>query len=112
MFDYEEHGFIADNDKSKIKSILKNKIKLDSVCIDAYLINPYMLVLRSAEDSLAANIKGDRVIVRRRGEDRTSIMNVPIENVDNVYFKFTEDCKCRLFFTVRNVNYSVMADVC
>lgn len=112
MFDFEKYGFIADNDKDKIANILKNKIKLNDVYIDAYVPKPYALILRSEENSLAVMMKGDRVLVRRRGEDRTSIMNVPLSDIDNIYFKFTEDCKCRMFFTVRNINYSIMADVC
>jgi len=111
MFDYEKHGYIKDNDKSKITSILKDRINLEDVCIDAYLSNPYMLILRSSEDSLSADIQNERVVVKRRGEGGANIMNVPIENVDNLHFKFTEDLKCRLFFTVRNVNYSVTGNV-
>lgn len=112
MFDYEKYGFISDNDKSKITGILKNKINLEHVSIDAYISDPYALILRSAEDSLEADLQNERVIVRRRGKDRTNIMNVPIENVTNVHFKFTEDCKCRMVFSVRNISYNVIASVC
>lgn len=112
MFDYEKYGYTKDNDKSKIICILKDKIDLETVSIDAYLAKPYTLILRSAEDSLTADMENERVVVKRNGKDRTSIMNVPIENVDNIYFKFTEDSKCRMFFTVRNICYSVMANVC
>ena len=112
MFDYEKYGFISDYDKSKIIDMLKDKINLEHVSIDAYISNPYALILRSAEDSLEADMQNGRVIVRRRGKDRTNIMNVPIESVGNIYFKFTEDCKCRMFFAVKDINYSVMANVC
>lgn len=112
MFDYKQNGFISDYDKSKIIGVLKNKINLNDVHIDAYTANPYALILRSAEDSLEADIQNERIVVRRRGEDRTSIMNVPIDSIGNVYFKFTEDCKCRMFFSVQNISYSVLADVC
>lgn len=112
MFDYEKYGFIEDTDKTEIARILKEEISLRSVYIDAYLDNPYMLILRSAEDSLIADMVNERVVVKRRGKGGANIMNVPIDKVDNVYLKFTEDCKCRMFFTVRNICYSVMADVC
>lgn len=112
MFDYEKYGYIKDKDKSKITRVLKDKIELETVSIDAYLADPYMLILRSAEDSLTADIEDERVIVKRNGKDNTNIMNLPIRSVDNVYFKFTDDSKCRMFFTIKNICYSVMADVC
>ena len=112
MFDYKKFGFIEDNDKSKMIGILKDKISLKHVSIDAYISSPYALILRSAEDSLEVDVQNERVIARRCGKDRTNVINVPMDCIDNVYFKFTEDCKCRMVFSVQNINYSVWAQVC
>lgn len=85
---------------------------LANVSIDAYMLNPYIFVLRSTEKSLTAYIDDERIIMRRNGKHKTTVVNVPCDSVEDVRVKLTEDYKYRVSFNVNNVCYSVFAEVC
>ena len=111
MLDYERYGF-KDGGKSELGKILRNNLNLRSVHIDTYIANPYIFLLRSVEGGVTAAIEDDRVVVRKDDSDKTTVSNIPFDVVENVKFKFMEDCRFQMFFTVCNICYRVIAELC
>lgn len=111
MFDYERYGFKCGG-KSELGKILENKLNLKSVHIDTYIASPYIFLLRSAENKVTAAIENDRVVIRRNDRNNTTISNVPFDVVEDVRFKFMEDCRFQAFFTIFNICYRIIAEVC
>ena len=99
-------------DKSEIIDILRDDLHLANVSIDAYMLNPYIFVLRSTEKSLTAYVDDERIIMRRNDKHKTNVVNIPCDSVEDVRVKLTEDYKYRVSFNVNNVCYSVFAEVC
>lgn len=112
MLAYEERYGFKNGGKSELGKILINSLNLKAVHIDTYIANPYIFLLRSVESKVTAAIEDGRVIVRRVGRDKTTISNVPFDVIDDVKIKFTEDCKFQMFFTICNICYRVIAEVC
>lgn len=111
MFAYEERYGFKNGGKSELGKILKNRLNLKAVHIDTYIASPYIFLLRSVEGRVVASIEDDRVVVRKR-DGRTTISNVPFDVIDDVKIKLTEDCKIQMLFTVCNICYRVIAEIC
>lgn len=110
MFDYDRYGFVK-GDKSDLKRMLENKIKLKEVNIDTYIAKPYFFILRSYEENLTVSVEKNRLLIRRNDPYKTTISNVPFESVNDVQIKLMEDCRLRMFFTICNICYNVIAEM-
>lgn len=110
MFDYDRYGFVK-CDKSDLKRMLENKIKLKEVNIDTYIAKHYFFILRSYEENLTVSVEKNRLLIRRNDPYKTTISNVHFESVNDVQIKLMEDYRLRMFFTICNICYNVIAEM-
>ena len=108
-------GLIKDEDKSKLKKVFKNNIKLKEIHIDCYSENPliastkpFTLLLRLIEKNMMVLIDGDRLILKKVVDKfDTHFMNVLFSEITECCYKEFNGC-FEFILSIQNIYYRII----
>lgn len=102
-----KYGFVADNDKTKIKNIFNNN-KFNNLHIEIYSNSPYMLLLRAVESNVLTEVKDGRIIAgTKSNEGITTVLNILLENIDRCFIKQYDDTRYEIVFSLLGLQYKM-----
>lgn len=103
----EKYGFIYDNTKTDFKNIINHNV-FKTLCIETYTLNPYMLLLRTIEKNVLAEIKDGRIMIRKRDKHKTSIADIVFDQIANCIVKKYNDIQYEIVFVIHNIYYKLL----
>lgn len=103
---YEKHNFKSDNDMSEFNQIFSNN-KVD-VHIDTYIDKPYIMIARIIENGVSPLIENGRFILRKKDRNKTVLVNLPLEDIEDCATKMYAESHYQVLFKVCNVCYKML----
>ena len=103
----EKYGFVSDDTKIEFKRIL-NHNRFKTLHIEAYTLNPYMLLLRAIEKNISVGIEDGRIIIRKKDKYNTSIVDILFDRIANCIIKKYNDMQYEIIFAIHNIYYKLL----
>lgn len=102
-----KHGFSEDIDKKVLYELFANNSKLKSINISVHSAEPFMLLARNEENNVKAelnSVRERRLILKK---NKTVIMNILLNEIDNCLIKNYGDELYDFEFELRGIRYSL-----
>ena len=107
-------GLVKDEDKSKLKEVFKDNIRLKEIHIDTYPENPlitstkpFTLLLRLIEKKMTVLNNGDRLILKKVvNKFDTHFMSVLFSEITECYYKEFNGC-FEFILNIQNIYYRI-----
>lgn len=107
-------GFTKNEDKSKLKEVFRNNIRLKEIHIDTYPENPlvssskpFMLLLRTIEKKMIVSNDGERLILRKNVDKfEVHFMSVLFSEITECYYKEFNGC-FEFVLNIQNTYYRI-----
>lgn len=110
---YMKFGLIKDEENLRLKEVFKNNVRLKETHIDIYPDNPlikssapFMLLLRAVERDILIINDDNRLILKRRNDENTCLMNVLFSEITDCYCNISESYT-EFIFKIQNTYYKI-----
>ena len=107
-------GLTKDEDNSKLKEVLKDKIRLKEIHIDTYPENPlitssapFMLLLRTIEKNMIVSNNENRLVLKKIVDKfETHFMSILFSEITECYYKGTNGY-FEFILKIQNIYYRI-----
>ena len=106
----KKYGFVSDDTKIEFKHIL-NHNRFKTLRIEAYTLDPYMLLLRTIERNVSIVIEDGRIIIRKMDKYNTSIADILFDRIADCIIKKYNDTQYEIIFAVHNIYYKLLIGI-
>ena len=102
----EKYGFINDDNMKNLKRIFSYE-SFRKVYIQAYINEPYMLLLRTEEFDVKAYMENERFIIHKNDAVKTKISDFLEKSVDKCIVKEYNKKSYDVIISIHNIIYNI-----
>lgn len=103
----KKYGFTKDKDMLYLNRCLTNKI-LETISIDVYTSNPYMLMSRMTKEN--SHMVIDKDVLAMYDDNEMVFINILKKGIDNCVIKVYDDSRLTVIMSIHNLIYRIFIE--